>query len=185
MLECVAFLSCLEFAVLNSVYKEGTLKPKQVLCLERMYLEKDTICVLPTGYGKSLVFHLLPWLLFAKFKLSKELRLPDMSTAAVQSIVIVVSPLNALMSDQISRLKSSGIKASVINIEQHDRDQQPRQSQWEEADDGDFDDPDDNRKVEINFDMQCEERKLRTGQYNILFAHPEALVSVQYARNLC
>ena len=103
MLDCIVFLSCLEFAVLNSLYQETILKPKQVSCLESVYLGKDVICVLPTGYGKSLIFHLLPMLLFAKFNLCGNLlsqwRSKGFCTATVESIVIVVSPLNSLMSD--------------------------------------------------------------------------------------
>jgi superfamily II DNA helicase RecQ len=56
MLAYIAFLSCLEFAILNSMYGEFNLKPKQVLCLEAVYLQRDVMCVLPTGYGKSLIF---------------------------------------------------------------------------------------------------------------------------------
>ena len=54
MLEYIAFLSCLEFALLNSVYQDIIMKPKQVLCLESVYMQNDVMCVLPTGYGKSL-----------------------------------------------------------------------------------------------------------------------------------
>ena len=72
MLEYVAFLSCLEIALLNSVYNQMILKPKQCLGLESVYLEKDIMCVLPTGYGKSLIFHLLPMLLHAKHKLRSD-----------------------------------------------------------------------------------------------------------------
>jgi superfamily II DNA helicase RecQ len=118
MLDYIAFLSCLEFPVLNSVYQNTILKPKQVICLENVYLEKDVMCVLPTGYGKSLIFHLLPMLLFAKFKLRGDLLLSwrsrGISTAVVDSIVIVVSPLNSLMSDQVSRLSRVG-KCSYIS----------------------------------------------------------------------
>ena len=120
MLDYIAFLACLEFAVLNSLYKETILKPKQVVCLERLYLQNDVMCVLPTGYGKSLIFHLLPMLLFAKSKLCGDLRFgwrsKGICTEVVDSIVIVVSPLNSLMSDQISRLGLSGIRASAINV---------------------------------------------------------------------
>ena len=49
--------------------------PKQVISLESVYLQKDVMCILPTGYGKSLIFHLLPMLLFAKFKLRGDLLL--------------------------------------------------------------------------------------------------------------
>ena len=41
MLEYIAFLSCLEFALLNSVDQGIILKPKQVLCLESVYLQND------------------------------------------------------------------------------------------------------------------------------------------------
>ena len=95
-------------------------KPKQGLGLESVYLEKDIMCVLPTRYGKSLIFHLLPMLLYAKHKLSSDdllgWTLKSIYTAAVNAIVIVVSPLNSLMSDQISRLRMSGIQASVIDV---------------------------------------------------------------------
>ena len=71
MLEYLAFLSCLEFAILNSFYLDKILKPKQVICLANIFLRKDVLCVLPTGYGKSLIFHLVPMMLFAKGKLTE------------------------------------------------------------------------------------------------------------------
>ena len=40
MLELIAFLACLEFAVLNSAYHNNILTPKQVICLESIYLGK-------------------------------------------------------------------------------------------------------------------------------------------------
>jgi superfamily II DNA helicase RecQ len=51
--------------------------------------------------------------------------------------VIVVSPLNSLMGDQISRLKMSGIQASVIGVKDL-RGQQMGNSYDENIDD-DFD----------------------------------------------
>ena len=75
MLDHIAFLCCLEFAGLNSVYQDTVLKPNQVICLESVYLQKDAMCILPMGYGKLLIFHLLQMLLFAKFKLCIDLLL--------------------------------------------------------------------------------------------------------------
>ena len=58
------------------------LKPAQFLCIKSA-LNNDTLGVLPTGYGKSLIFEALPY-----FK---------------QSVVIVISPLNSIIEEQIQR----------------------------------------------------------------------------------
>ena len=58
-----AFLSGLQVALLSAGYDNIILKVKQVICLEALYLRKDLVPVLPTGYGKSLIFHVLPRLL--------------------------------------------------------------------------------------------------------------------------
>ena len=163
MLEYIAFFSCLEFAVLNSIYENRILKPKQVLCMECLYLKEDLMCVLPTGYGKSLIFHLLPMLLFVKYNLGSDVfqiwrrawrSSKEISMAGINFIIIVVSPLNSLMNDQIARLrKSSGIQASVIDVKELTRDE---------------DDDDDVFNVDIDFRL-CEKRKLRGGDYQIVF----------------
>ena len=43
-------------AIINSIYCEVVLKSKQVICLEKVFLNLDILAVLPTGYSKSLVF---------------------------------------------------------------------------------------------------------------------------------
>ena len=116
MLEYIAFLTCLQFAICNSIYCNAILKPKQIISLEHLYLMRDVICVLPTGYGKSLIFHVLPGLLFAKQKLDIDLSLRNVDVSAITAVIIVVSPLNALISNQISRLDLSGIRASVLGV---------------------------------------------------------------------
>ena len=114
--EPAEFLYCLEFAAQNSFYKEIILKPKQVRCLKCIYLQTDMMCILPTGYGKSLIFHLLPMMLFANFTLLTGQFQRDFSAALVDAIVNVVSPLNSLTNDQISKLRMNGIRASVLNV---------------------------------------------------------------------
>ena len=54
--------------------------------------KKDTMRVLPTGYGKSLIYQLLPTVF-------------DVLDCEESSCMIVISPLNALMVDQIAKLK--------------------------------------------------------------------------------
>ena len=178
MLEYIAFFSCLQFAISNSIYWNSILKPKQVISLEHLYLNRDVICVLPTGYGKSLICHLLPWLLFAKKYMNENQSRPDVDVSVVMTIVIVVSPLNALISDQISRLKHCGIRASVLGIRSGDR----------EGDDHGGDDPEcdgttASPSVECDFRF-CDERKMRAGFYNMVFAHPESFISCKFGREL-
>lgn len=65
---------------------------------------KDTLAIMPTGGGKSICFQ-LPALLFS-------------------GITIVISPLIALMKDQVDSLKANGIAACYINSSQTDAEQQ-------------------------------------------------------------
>ena len=68
----------------------------------------------------------------------------------------------------------SGMRASVIKVNESKRSK--------EIDDSEFNENMEDM-VEIDFWL-CEERKLRGGHYNIVFAHPEKLVSSNYGREL-
>ena len=69
--------------ILDAAYKHFSvqLKAQQLLAICSCYLGKDTIVSLPTGFGKSLCFQLMPFL--------------NRGTA------IVVCPLLALAADQV------------------------------------------------------------------------------------
>ena len=58
-------------------------------------------------------------LLFAKEMLLMNETFRDVDMSTVTAIVIVVSPLNALINNQISRLGLSGIRASVLGVKCH------------------------------------------------------------------
>ena len=68
----LTFLSRLQVALLSVGYTDIILRVEQVIYLEAPYLRKDLLAVLPTGYGKSLVFHVLPRLLKERDKTFKE-----------------------------------------------------------------------------------------------------------------
>jgi superfamily II DNA helicase RecQ len=65
------------------------LKDKQRDCLECLLDGKDVVANLPVGYGKSLIYHLLPSLL--------------------GGIVLVVSPLNIIQQDQMDSIQKHDI----------------------------------------------------------------------------
>ena len=57
------FLSYVQSALISTGYNSIILKVKQVICLESLFLKKDLVAVLPTRYGKSLFFQVLPRML--------------------------------------------------------------------------------------------------------------------------
>ncbi|XP_028394456.1 uncharacterized protein LOC114518648 [Dendronephthya gigantea] len=94
------------------------------------------------------------------------------STAAVDSIVIVVSPLNSLISDQISGLGVTGIRASIVNT---------KEAKLEL--DSETEDIHADKVVDIDL-SQWEENKLRYEYYHIIFPHTESFISCKFGRDL-
>jgi ATP-dependent DNA helicase RecQ len=80
--------------ILEHYWKFSEFKPQQEAIIEAVLANEDCIVLLPTGGGKSICFQ-IPALL-------------------KEGICIVVSPLIALMQDQVSNLKEKGIKAMAL-----------------------------------------------------------------------
>ena len=80
------------------------LKPLQVKFFEHALKGLDEIAVLPTGFGKSLLFQLLPDFLPVKGE---------------KNIVLVVCPLNSIIEDQLKVLEERGISADVLQLSSH------------------------------------------------------------------
>ena len=80
----------IEEVVLRAVQRLGfaDLRPQQMVAIKTFMQGKDVFVSLPTGYGKSLIYSVLPYAY-------DELR------GCRGSIVIVVSPLLSLMKDQV------------------------------------------------------------------------------------
>ena len=114
--DSIEFLHCLHFAIVNSEYSNIILKPKQVLCLEAVYHGKDLLAVLPTGYGKSLIFHLLSSLIAEKNRRTDVLEKPA---------IIVISPLNSLINDQLQKINHLCERAVVLSVKGHDSHDSP------------------------------------------------------------
>ena len=80
------------------------IKPKQEEALQKIV--QDCLIVLPTGYGKSLIYQLLPSLFD---RVSKD-------SSKDKTVVIVVSPLNALIDDQINKLNALGVCCASLRV---------------------------------------------------------------------
>lgn len=76
-----------------------TFRPGQLEAITTLLTEGQLLCILPTGHGKSLLYQLPATLL--------------------EGIVVVISPLIALMRDQLTQLKQRfNISAASINSDQ-------------------------------------------------------------------
>ena len=89
----------LQEAISASNFPTIYFKPKQIQVFETILDYFDVIAILPTGYGKSCLCQLLAVFL----QQSNE-----------QGIVIVLSPLNSIIIDQLNTLKKLNIKAGVL-----------------------------------------------------------------------
>ncbi|MDA0675010.1 MAG: DNA helicase RecQ [Proteobacteria bacterium] len=81
--------------VLQSVFGFGAFRPGQTEVIEAIMAGADVLAVMPTGSGKSLCF-----------------QLPAMLRPG---LTVVVSPLIALMRDQVSQLRGYGVAAATLN----------------------------------------------------------------------
>ena len=167
--KCMIFFACLHFAIRNSLYSNIILKPKQAICLEKLFFGSDVLAVLPTGYGKSLIYQILPLLLYCKEWLQGSQIQRSISECDLTSVVIVICCLNSLINDKIRKILTTGLRVSVLNVNRT-------------CDDITSDSIDDEVLCDV---VELEKKgKLLAGYYNILFAHPESLLSSRFGRSL-
>ncbi|HEX2146026.1 MAG TPA: DNA helicase RecQ [Pseudorhizobium sp.] len=82
-------------AVLKQVYGYDNFRGKQATVVERVVAGGDAVVLFPTGAGKSLCY-----------------QIPGLCR---EGVGIVVSPLIALMRDQVEALKQLGVQAAALN----------------------------------------------------------------------
>ncbi len=112
---------------LRTVWGFDSLRPVQQEVVEASLVGRDAVVVMPTGGGKSLCY-----------------QLPALVT---QSLTVVVSPLIALMKDQVDALRLVGVEAAAMNSTLPD------------------------------FEIAEIEEALRAGQIRLLYISPERLVT--------
>ena len=132
-----SFSSALYYA-LSCVGKPGlVLKDKQLEALKCLY--SDFFLWVPTGYGKSICFQTLPFLFDAKLGRTS-------APPSHCSVVLVVSPLVALMVNQVSYLQSVGVSTAILSG---------------------------NKGVDKKYETVCND--VSEGKYYLFYSSPEAL----------
>ena len=81
------------------------LKDQQLQAIHAVYSGKDVFVFLPTGFGKSICYQVLPFLFDHRSSLC----------GGQKWYVVVVSPLISLMADQVRALRSNSVSAVVIS----------------------------------------------------------------------
>ncbi len=109
-------------------------RPLQHDIIESVTSGRDTLAILPTGGGKSLTY--------------------QVPALALPGLTIVISPLIALMTDQVNNLKTRGIRAEVLHAGLH--------------------------RQKILYILE----QAQYGAYNLLYLSPERLVSELFIKRL-
>lgn len=147
----IEFERALKFSLTERGTPDLKLKTKQLEALRAVVQQKrDVLAVLPTGYGKSLIYQLLP----------------SMFNFLVYggnscSIAIIVSPLTALMLDQVEKIKKQGQSAAIFHAKCSEADKETG--------------------IEVEGDSL---ENVLCGRVSIVFAHPEVLISSKKCREM-
>jgi ATP-dependent DNA helicase RecQ len=113
--------------LLKTHFGYDSFRPLQREIIEAALADRDVLSILPTGAGKSLCYQL--------------------PALAREGVTLVVSPLIALMKDQVDQLTASGVPATFLNST--------------------LDPPENRRRLDA----------IRAGQVNLVYLAPERLMS--------
>ncbi len=105
----VAHRESLEF-LMNYVFRFDVFQEGQYETIERVLLKKDSIVLLPTGSGKSLIYQL--------------------TSLIVPGQTFVVSPITSLMNDQLDNLSIKGIDNAIAIYSVFDRKLRYAKLEW-------------------------------------------------------
>jgi ATP-dependent DNA helicase RecQ len=119
-----------KFEILEDYFGHKQFRPLQEEVIDAIVKGEDVLMILPTGGGKSLCYQL--------------------PTLLMKGVTVVVSPLLALMHDQVVALRANGIEAAMLSSMQS----------LEES--------------------EQIERKLRSGEIKLLYVAPERLTNTYF-----
>lgn len=121
-------------SILHKHYGFSTFRPGQKEAIEAILAGRDVLAVLPTGGGKSLIYQ-LPALMF-------------------DGLTLIISPLIALMKDQVDAMVRRGLPATFINSALSEKDTTERL------------------------------QEIRNGKYKIVYIAPERFYNQEFMKSL-
>lgn len=99
--------------ILKDYFGHSGFRPLQEEVVDAILAQQDVLMILPTGGGKSLCYQL--------------------PTLLMEGVTVVVSPLLALMHDQVTALKANGITAAMLSSMQTPEESQRTESQLKQG----------------------------------------------------
>ena len=120
--------------LLKQIFGYDSFRPMQREIIDATLENRDTVAILPTGAGKSLCYQL--------------------PAIARDGLTLVVSPLIALMKDQVDQLQAAGVAATYLNSTLDPSEIRSRQDE------------------------------LDAGKYNLLYVAPERLLAGDFPQRL-
>ncbi|MGD9329500.1 MAG: DEAD/DEAH box helicase, partial [Cyclobacteriaceae bacterium] len=81
------------YEALTSIWGYTDFRPLQADIISNVLKNKDTLAIMPTGGGKSLCF--------------------QVPALCMDGVCIVVTPIIALMKDQVEQLRQKGVRAAA------------------------------------------------------------------------
>lgn len=133
--------------VLHRVFGYDSFRDQQRAIIEHTTAGGDSLVLMPTGGGKSLCFQ-IPGILR-------------------DGVAIVVSPLIALMSDQVAGLRQAGVRAAFLNSSQDYEESRGVEAQW--------------RAGELDLLYMAPERLLTERTLGLIESLPVALFAIDEA----
>jgi ATP-dependent DNA helicase RecQ len=99
--------------ILKDYFGHSGFRPLQEEVVDAIMAQQDVLMILPTGGGKSLCYQL--------------------PTLLMEGVTVVVSPLLALMHDQVTALKANGISAAMLSSMQTPEESQRTESELKQG----------------------------------------------------
>ena len=175
MLTLNSFFHAVRYALDKLDYEDIFLTVKQYQLLASLLQKRDTVAILPTGYGKSIIFHLLPFV-YDHFNAST-------LSYSHGCAVLIVTPLNSLISDQTSFLKNRGIETAVLTTTITTTEGRKKCENSESESESDEEEAPETQSMQLLTDEKTKEN-IEKERFKIIFAHPEAFISCKEGRRV-